>query len=307
MRAGPLGDADHGAHGATRPWWWPSSARSPPPASARRWERSRGERRCRRRPVGAGRGFVVRSGTEAGAKLARPARTPRGEPGEIAEAAGQVAAVRRAIGDPIPADGLPERLRAALDHPRWGGRRTLSRVRELHLVCPTCFCTSVRSGSDLDGAEATTERSLGQLLQPRFRRVAGDATSGPGFGPLPPMADPQVSTRWDQFGSPAGWVRPLHRLMPGWDRRPRGAAGDRSYRQPCQALSLPVLPADGRARGGSFLVDQPCFVTRSGRSPMVRSSGTRRRRAGTLGRLVAGGTRGEFVMVELPGFATRRS
>ena len=60
-------------------------------------------------------GFVVRAGDRPRARRSSSAGSPCGRPptSEADAAGAQVAAVRAAIGDPVPADGLPERLRAA--------------------------------------------------------------------------------------------------------------------------------------------------------------------------------------------------
>ena len=150
-----------------------------------------------------------------------------------------------------PTDGLPERLRAALDHPRWAevAERCLA-CANCTLVCPTCFCTSVGVASDLDGVEATDRSALGQLLQPRLRaRRRRRQLPAEGQGPLSPVADPQVldlvgPVRLERLRR----LRSLHRLVPGRDRRPRRAW--RAIAPPSAPAGPIPWPVAGRAGRG---------------------------------------------------------
>ena len=181
MRAGPLGDADHAARDEA--------------ALVVAVECATSTSTCFCTSMGTGPevkggvdivlselddGFVVRTGTPAGARLVeglglRPRPTP-----ETDRATKQVAAVRDAIGDPVRPDGLPARLRAALDHPRWAeiAERCLA-CANCTLVCPTCFCTSVASRSDLDGVEGSDRRARwDSCFSARLRAAWPAATSG---------------------------------------------------------------------------------------------------------------------------------
>jgi NAD(P)H-flavin reductase/formate hydrogenlyase subunit 6/NADH:ubiquinone oxidoreductase subunit I len=148
-------------------------------------------------------GFTVRALTPAGERVVSALALSDATPDQVAAAEAQVAAVRATIGDPVPADGLPERLRAAPDHPRWAevADRCLA-CTNCTLVCPTCFCTSVGVASDLDGVVGSTERTWDSCFTLGFGRVAGDANF------RPKVADRyrqwlthKFSTWWDQFGS----------------------------------------------------------------------------------------------------------
>ncbi len=121
-----------------------------------------------------GGGFVVRAGSATGVALlaelpVRPAR-----PSELDAATAAVQAVADAIGDPVLTKGLPERLMARHDSPRWAeiAERCLS-CANCTLVCPTCFCTSVVQQSDLVGADSISERTWDSCFSPTFARVAG--------------------------------------------------------------------------------------------------------------------------------------
>lgn len=119
-------------------------------------------------------GFIVDAATPAGSRiLARlPGRVAG--PAEQASAMAAVAAVRSAIGDPVATDGLRDRLMDQLDSPRWAevAERCLA-CANCTMVCPTCFCTSTRISSDLDGAVNVAEREWDSCFTVNFARVAG--------------------------------------------------------------------------------------------------------------------------------------
>jgi NAD(P)H-flavin reductase/NAD-dependent dihydropyrimidine dehydrogenase PreA subunit len=74
----------------------------------------------------------------------------------------------------VATEGLPERLMDRLDHPRWAevAERCLA-CANCTLVCPTCFCTSVGTVSDLDGVVNQVERRWDSCFDGDFAKVAG--------------------------------------------------------------------------------------------------------------------------------------
>jgi NAD(P)H-flavin reductase/Fe-S-cluster-containing hydrogenase component 2 len=119
-------------------------------------------------------GFVVRVGSAAGwSAVEHLPLTPTTEP-QVEAARHQVARVREGMAPIMPMDGLPERLVAAARSPRWQqiAERCLA-CTNCTLVCPTCFCTSVSQRSDLDGQNASTERSWDSCFTLDFARIAG--------------------------------------------------------------------------------------------------------------------------------------
>lgn len=147
-------------------------------------------------------GFVVRIGTDAGRAVLEglPLTQATGE--QESSAAGSVARVRASMGEPLPMDGLPERLMAASESPAWAkvAERCLA-CTNCTLVCPTCFCTSISQRSDLDGTAASTERAWESCFTLDFARVAG--------GNFRPRVEDRYrqwlthkfGTWWPQFGS----------------------------------------------------------------------------------------------------------
>ena len=150
-----------------------------------------------------GDGFTVRALSEAGQTVLSRLALPAASDDQTAAAAEQVAAVRSAIGDPVPSVGLAERLRAAPEHPRWDvvAERCLA-CTNCTLVCPTCFCTSVSVTSDLDGVSGESERTWDSCFTLGFGRVAGDNNFRPRVADrYRQWLTHKFSTWWDQFGS----------------------------------------------------------------------------------------------------------
>ena len=234
-------------------------------------------------------GFVVRAGSEAGQSLAE--RLPLEAAGveRTEQGRANVARVRAAIGDPVAVDGLRDRLLAQLESPRWAevADRCLA-CANCTLVCPTCFCTSVSQVSDLDGDASVAVRRqwdscfYGRLRQGR-RRQLPLATRGP----LPAVADPQVR----DVDRPVRNVRlrrlrPLHHLVSGRHRRPRGARGDR---EPATASTIPSAGCGRCARSNL----RPAASNVS----MPETADTTTLVVG-VDPLIAGGRPGQFVMVD---------
>ena len=251
-------------------------------------------------------GFVVRVGSEAGAGVVEPLDLPAATPEAITRAGAQVAAVRAAIGDPVPVEGLPERLRAALDHPRWAevAERCLA-CANCTLVCPTCFCTSVGVASDLDGVEATTERRWDSCFSLGFGRVAGDANFRPKVSDrYRQWLTHKFSTWWDQFGSSGcvGCGRCIAWCPVGIDVREELAA-IAPPSAPAGPIPWPVSPPEGRAPEALATVEPAHHVTAVVRSAQTETADTVTVGLATTDEALLAARPGQFVMVELPAFA----
>ena len=250
-------------------------------------------------------GYLVRSGSEAGAAIVDPLALRIASDAEITAAHEQVAAVRAAIGDPVEAAGLPERLRAALDSPRWAevAERCLA-CANCTLVCPTCFCTSVAVASDLDGLDATTERRWDSCFSAGFARVSGDASF------RPKVADRyrqwlthKFSTWWDQFGTSGcvGCGRCIAWCPVGIDVREELAAIAPSG-APTGPIPWPVSPPAGRApAAGSMPV--PVRATGTIRSIELETVDTSTLHLAVSDPAILAARPGQFVIAEVPAFA----
>jgi NAD(P)H-flavin reductase len=119
-------------------------------------------------------GFLVRVGSPAGQRVATELPLRPAGPKELAERQHQLAATAWSMGAGVDTDGLPERLRAAADSPRWAdiAERCLA-CGNCTFECPTCFCTSVDQASDLDATESTAVRRWDSCFTAGFGAVAG--------------------------------------------------------------------------------------------------------------------------------------
>ncbi len=165
----------------------------------------RGDRRLRPRPERARRRlcrsrWLTGAGWQAVAELAllrasdATSRPPLEPP---------VAAVREQMGTPMPTEGLPERLMAAAESPRWAqiAERCLA-CTNCTLVCPTCFCTSVGQRSDLEGEPAHHRSLAGTRASRSTSRASPAATSGRETADrYRQWLTHKFGTWWTQFGS----------------------------------------------------------------------------------------------------------
>ena len=113
-------------------------------------------------------GFTVRSLTPAGEKIVGSLGLPAATSDQARASADQVAAVRAWIGDPVPTDGLPERLgpcRITRDGRR---SRALSGLHELHPCLPDLLLHERQRRLRLDGFTGTSERTWDERFA-RFR------------------------------------------------------------------------------------------------------------------------------------------
>lgn len=120
-------------------------------------------------------GFVVETGSEAGAALMGCVDSRSATQSEIDDAAAARGAAVAQISKRLDTDGLRERLLANLRHPRWQevGDRCLS-CTNCTMVCPTCFCHSVEDVRDLSQDTVDRERRWDSCFNPNFSYLSGE-------------------------------------------------------------------------------------------------------------------------------------
>ena len=236
-----------------------------------------------------------------------PSVGPRRRPPSLPRAA------RSAIRSPPTA--CRPRSSPTSDSPRWAeiAERCLA-CANCTLVCPTCFCTSVGQRSDLDGQESVAERTWDSCFTAGFARVAGG-----NFRPRPQDRYRQwlthkFATWWDQFGTlRLRRLRPLRHLVPGRDRRPRGAlaiaaaaGADAAARSAAPTPTPSPARRRPRCRPGRPLIGlrrpaPPSRVHRQGRA--TRPNADARSRLTDVDPALVAGPPGQFVMAALPAFS----
>ena len=307
MRAGPLGDADHAGRrdaalivamecaAATSTCFCTSMGTGPEVEGGADLIASELDD-----------GFVLRAGSPAGSDLLATLDLRPAEPLEVHGAAAQVAAVRVRIGNPVAAEGLPQRLRAALDSPRWEevAERCLA-CANCTLVCPTCFCTSVAVASDLDGLDSTTERHWDSCFSLGFGRVAGDGNFRPKVKDrYRQWLTHKFSTWFDQFGSTGcvGCGRCVAWCPVGIDvREELGAIAP--VTAPAGPIPWPPAPAEGHAPAALSVVAPARHVTAVVERLTPETADTGTLHLATSDEALLAARPGQFVMVELPAFA----
>jgi formate hydrogenlyase subunit 6/NADH:ubiquinone oxidoreductase subunit I len=120
-------------------------------------------------------GFVVETGSEAGATLLATVETSPATADELDAAEAARGAAVKQISKHLDAEGLRDRLLANLRHPRWQevGDRCLS-CTNCTMVCPTCFCHSVEDVRDLDQDSVDRERKWDSCFNPSFSNLSGE-------------------------------------------------------------------------------------------------------------------------------------
>ena len=238
-------------------------------------------------------GFVVAAGSAAGSRLLARLPGRPATPSEQGAANGAVAAVRSAIGDPVAVEGLRDRLMDQLDSPRWAqiADRCLA-CANCTMVCPTCFCTSTRIGSDLDGTVNVAERQWDSCFTAGFAKVAGGNFRPERADRYRQWLTHKFATWIDQFGTSGcvGCGRCITWCPVGIDVREELAAVAPPTVAPEQMLPRPAAATPGRFEIATVRhVDRETNDTVSLHLEPVEPA-------------LMAGLPGQFVMVEQPGF-----
>jgi NAD(P)H-flavin reductase len=236
-------------------------------------------------------GFLVRAGSAEGRAIADRLAVEPATDEQAARGRAAVAAVRERIGDPVDVEGLPGRLLARLDDPRWAqtAERCLA-CGNCTLVCPTCFCTSVSQRSELDGQGSISERSWDSCFSGDFAKVAGGSFRARRQDRYRQWLTHKFATWVDQFGSfgCVGCGRCIAWCPVGIDVREELAA----IARPRGRRPLPMAVA--AAAPGAFL---PATIERTS----AETTDTTTLHLTGVPPAIAAGSPGQFVMLTRPG------
>jgi NAD(P)H-flavin reductase/Pyruvate/2-oxoacid:ferredoxin oxidoreductase delta subunit len=261
-------------------------------------------------------GYVVRTGSAAGAAFVGSLDLAVADPSALDAAAEVVAGARRAMGEPRDMSAAKD-LAAVPDHPEWAAvaERCLG-CTNCTLVCPTCFCTSVTQRSDLDGTISTEERTWDSCFSDGFAKVAGGSFRPHGEDRYRQWLTHKFSTWWDQFGSSGcvGCGRCIAWCPVGIDIREELTVIAGAGPVPMPQLRTVAAPAPAHAPAPT-----PVVITTPKPSPAapalggfvtVQVDGMTRETADTVtlhlrtsDRRLLGGRPGQFVMAALPAFS----
>ncbi|HEY7514718.1 MAG TPA: 4Fe-4S dicluster domain-containing protein [Vicinamibacteria bacterium] len=146
--------------------------------------------------------FLAEAGSDRGRDLLAALPTRRAEAQEIREAEAAVSEAGQRMGRTLDTRGLPERLRASYEHPRWEevGGRCLG-CANCTLVCPTCFCWTVDDTTDLLGTAAARTRRWDSCFGLEFSFIHGGSVRTTRAARYRHWMLHKLSTWHDQFGT----------------------------------------------------------------------------------------------------------
>jgi ferredoxin len=153
-------------------------------------------------PEPGGSRFTVSAGSPRGEAVLE--RLPRREasPEDEAAAAAVVSGAARRMGRAVDADGLPELLASALEHPRWEAvaERCLT-CGNCTMVCPTCFCSTIEDTTDLTGRTAERWRRWDSCFHTDFSYIHGGSVRPSPSSRYRQWLTHKLGTWFEQFGS----------------------------------------------------------------------------------------------------------
>jgi len=165
-------------------------------------------------------GFLVDAGTPAGRSSWTASPAGR-EQRRAVRCGGHGCRGARPDRDPIPADGLHDRLLAQLDHPRWAQVAERASPAGTARWRANLLLHDLSQTTDMSGLAALASRSWDSCFSPGFAKVAGGS-----FRARPRDRYRQWLTTSSRRVGPVRHVglrrlRPLHHVVSGRDRRAR--------------------------------------------------------------------------------------
>lgn len=149
-----------------------------------------------------GHRFLIEAGTDVGAAILDDLPTRAAGPDDFKAASAASRRVQTAMTRKLETKGLPERLAAAPEHPRWAevAERCLA-CGNCTQVCPTCFCTTVEDHTDLTGETAERVQVWDSCFTGRFAELSGGQVRETTSARYRQWLTHKLSTWVDQFGT----------------------------------------------------------------------------------------------------------
>lgn len=146
--------------------------------------------------------FLVEVGTERGREVLEALPNRGAERQEIESADGVIEGAARSMGREMHTDGIKELLYGNYEHPRWDdvASRCLA-CTNCTLVCPTCFCSTVKDAGDLSGATAERWRSWDSCFTLDFSEMGGSRVRNTTRSRYRQWMTHKLATWIDQFGT----------------------------------------------------------------------------------------------------------
>jgi ferredoxin len=151
---------------------------------------------------GGGHRFVAEAGSAEGAELLAALGAPEATAADVAAARGVSERTAAQMGRELDTTDLRDLLVTNLEHPRWDevAERCLS-CGNCTMVCPTCFCTSVRDETDLSGDAAVRVQEWASCFTVDHSYMSGGAVRRSTRARYRQWMTHKLATWWDQFDS----------------------------------------------------------------------------------------------------------
>jgi len=146
--------------------------------------------------------FVVAAGSTLGEQVlaALPGRTLEDQ--DRTRVAAIVAGTTANMGRSVDTTGIKEMLYASRESPRWAEvAEVCLACTNCTLVCPTCFCSTIEDGADLDGSAATRSRRWDSCFALDFSRLHGAPVRSSTRSRYRQWMTHKLAGWYDQFGS----------------------------------------------------------------------------------------------------------
>lgn len=145
--------------------------------------------------------FIAEVGSGRGAKLLLEVAHSRATAAQKEAAHQVVAETARHMGRTLNTVGLKDLLYSSYDHPRWDNvaARCLS-CTNCTMVCPTCFCTTIKDATDLAGQTAERWKEWDSCFTTEFSYIHGGSVRASVKSRYRQWLIHKLATWNDQFG-----------------------------------------------------------------------------------------------------------